>query len=49
MTNPSILRPSQKGIPPLLPFDGPPQRLEGTSELVEGEEAVYAGCDIEQA
>jgi hypothetical protein len=28
--NPSILTPSQKGIPPLLPLDGPPQRLEGT-------------------
>jgi hypothetical protein len=44
--NPSISTPSQNEILPLLRLDGTPQTLEGTHELVEGEEAVYAGFDL---
>src|SRR5215831_11280991 len=31
--NPSMLTPSQKGILPLLPLDGSPQRLEGPHKV----------------
>jgi hypothetical protein len=47
--NPSISMPSQNEILPFLRLDGTPQTLEGTPEPAEGEAAVYAGFDLEQA
>jgi hypothetical protein len=47
--NLSTFTPSKNAILAFPQLDGPPQTLEGAPELVEGEEAVYAGFDLEQA
>jgi hypothetical protein len=45
--NLSMFKPLQKGILPFRRLDGSPQTLEGTPR--SGEEAVYAGFDLERA
>src|ERR1700737_630887 len=47
--NPSMLTPLQKGILPLLPLDGSPQRLEGAPSLTRGSRPFMPDYDLERS